>query len=145
MKMVGTHPNTPPPPTRNPHLPQPPRSSTSSQPLPPRQLQPLPPRWSPSLSPWASQLEHPCPLLLSRQMPTKSDKQYEEDEIWMIQMIIGFYRLHLSSPLETLYKTEERFQVWYGKDGVITHIMGQFGLVDKTYRKRIKRVLVNVK
>jgi hypothetical protein len=37
------------------------------------------------------------------------------------------------------------FQGWYGNDGVITHIMGKFGLVDKMDRKRIKRVLVNVK
>jgi hypothetical protein len=78
-------------------------------------------------------------------MPTKSDKQYEEDEILWRQMIIGFYRLYLNIPPETLYHTEERFLGWYGKDGVITHIMGQFGLVEKSDRRRIKRVLVNVK
>jgi hypothetical protein len=84
-------------------------------------------------------------LLLSHPIPTKSDKQYEEDEILWRKMIIGFYRLHLNSPPETSYNTEERFQGWYGNDGVITHIMGQFRLVDKTDRKRIKRVFVNVK
>jgi hypothetical protein len=51
-------------------------------------------------------------------MPTKSDKQYEEDEILWRQMIIAFYRLHLNSPPETSYNTEERFQGWYGNDGV---------------------------
>jgi hypothetical protein len=78
-------------------------------------------------------------------MPTKSDKQYDDYEILWRQMIIAFYCLHLNSPPETSYNTAERFQGWYGNDGLITHIMGQFGLVDKTYRKRIKRVLVNVK
>jgi hypothetical protein len=78
-------------------------------------------------------------------MLTKSDKRYEEDKILWRQMIIGFCRLHLNIPTETSYHTEERFQGWYGKDGVITHIMGQFGLVEKSDRRRIKRVLVNVK
>jgi hypothetical protein len=83
-------------------------------------------------------------LLLSHPIPPPSDKQYEEEEILWRQIIIGFYCLHLNIPPEMSYKTEEMFQGWYGNDGLITHIMGKFGLVGDRDRRRIKRV-ANVK
>jgi hypothetical protein len=69
------------------------------------------------------------PLTTASSYITMVDNHYEEREIFWRQMIIGYYCLHLNSPPETSYKTEERCNGWYGDDVVISHIMVQFGLV----------------
>jgi hypothetical protein len=102
-------------------------------------LQPLPPRRSPS----PLQPEPHRPSLLCHLMPPPNDEHYEEEEILLRQIIIRCYRVYLNSPPETSYKTEEMFEGWYDGDGVVTYIMGQFGLVGERDRKRFKRVLVN--
>jgi hypothetical protein len=71
-------------------------------------------------------------------MPPPNGRHYEEEKILWRQTIIGYYRFHLNSPPETPYKTNERFQGWYGDDGVIAHVMGRFILVGEYDKMRIK-------
>jgi hypothetical protein len=82
---------------------------------------------------------------LSVVKPPPNGRRCEEEKIFWRQTIIGYYPLQINSPPETSYKTNKRFQGWYGDDGVIAHIMKYFVLVGEYDKIRIKRLLVNVK